>query len=429
MRTAARAAIAIAVPLAIAAAETTDDSGVRVRIQTPAEGEVVRGRFALAPFSGVASAGDEPTRFDVMLAIDVSSSTSAPSGVDVDADGLVGRREPPLVRGLPAVECSDPGDTVLAAELAAARALLGELDPERVHVGVIGFSGQADPSGESALPESTRDATLHQPLTDDYAQVQAALERIAQGGPGGGTNMAHGVRLAARELSGGPGALSKPREGARRVVLLLTDGKPSLPHGSAELDDPEDIEAAAAAAQAAGEAGIAINVFGLGDEANDFPIAPREISRATGGVYQRVDVPGEIVAVFSGASFASIASVVAVNLTTGELAALEDLRLLPDGTFHGFVPVRPGENRVRVSAFSTGGRRGSAEFEVEFRPARRSAAEMEAELERLRARTRAILIESERLRQETYRQRERRRTLEIEADPPAPPASDPSKTR
>jgi hypothetical protein len=404
-------------------AEPPDDPGVRVRMQAPAEGEVVRGRFELAPFAGVASAGDEPTRFDVLFAIDVSASTRYPSGVDVDADGRVGRREPPLVRGLPEVECSDPDDTVLAAELAAARALLGDLDPERVHVGVVAFSGLADPSGESAKPESTQDARLHQPLTGDYAQVRTALERIAQEGPQGGTNMAHGVRLAVRELSQGPGAVSKPRAGTRKVVLLLTDGKPSLPHGSPDLDDPEDIEAAAAAARAAGEAGIAINVYGLGAEANELPIAPREITRATGGTYQPVDLPGEIVAVFSGVSFANVASLVAVNLTTGQMADLEDIRLLPDGTFQGFVPVRPGANRVRVSAFSTGGRRGSTEFTIEFRRSERSLAEMEAELERLRARTRAILIESERLRQETYRQRERRRTLEIggdEADDPAP---------
>lgn len=408
----------IAIQAGASAAEAPVAPGVRVQIQSPAEGEIVRGRFDLAPFAGVASAGERPSDFDVMLVIDASASTRYPSGVDVDADGVLGRREPPLVRGLPEVACSDPGDTVLAAEIAAARALIDELDPQRIRLGVIGFSGLADPTGEAAKPDSVKDALLHQPLTDDPALVRAALERIAESGPRGGTNMAHGVRLAVRELGGGEGALSQPRAGARKVMLFLTDGKPSLPFGSQELDDPEDIEAAAAAARLAAEAGIAINVYGLGAEANDYPVAPRELTRATGGIYQAVDLPGEIVAVFSGVSFANVDSVVAVNLTLGEVAEVYDIRLRPDGSFQGFVPVQPGRNRVRVSAFSTGGERGSAEFTIDFRHTELSVAEKEAELERVRQRTRAILIESERLKQEAYRQRERRRSLEIEADKP-----------
>ena len=406
------------IPAGASGAEAPAESPVRVQIQSPGDGEIVRGRFDLAPFAGMASSGEQPTDFDVMLVIDVSASTRYPSGVDVDADGVLGRREPPLVRGLPEVECSDPGDTVLAAELAAARALIDELDPRRVWLGVVAFSGTADPSGESEQPSSVKDATLHQPLTGDPELARAALGRIAEAGPRGGTNMAHGVRLAALELSGREGALSQPRAGARKVMLFLTDGKPSLPHGSAELDDPEDIEAAAEAARLAAEAGIAINVYGLGAEANDYPIAPLELTRATGGVYQPVDLPGEIVAVFSGVSFANVDSVVAVNLTIGEMSEVGDIRLRPDGSFQGFVPVQPGKNRVRVSAFSTAGRRGSAEFTIDFRRAELSTSEKEAELERVRERTRAILIESERVKQEAYRQRERHRSLEIEPDKP-----------
>jgi len=393
---------------------------VRVRIDSPTDGELVRGRFELAPFAGMASAGEQPTDFDVMLVIDVSASTRYPSGVDVDGDGVIGHREPPLVRGLPEVECSDPGDSVLAAELAAARTLVDELDAQRIWVGVISFSGVADPSGESEKPSSVKDATLQQSLTPDHSLVRAALDRIAQAGAHGGTDMAHGVRLATLELAGREGAISLPRAGARKVILFLTDGKPSLPHGSAELEDPQDIEAAAEAARLAAQAGIVINVYGLGAEANDQPVAVREMTRATGGLYEPVARPGDIVAVFSGVSFANVDSVVAVNLTIGQMAEIYDIRLRPDGSFQGFVPVQPGRNRVRVSAFSSSGRRGSAEFTIDFRQAELSTAEKEAELERVRARTRAILIESERVKQEAYRQRERRRSLEIEPDEPKP---------
>src|SRR5262249_31947859 len=115
--------------------EAPSEPPVRVRIDSPTDGELVRGRFELAPFAGMASAGEQPTDFDGMLVTDVSASTRYPSGVDVNGNGVLGHREPPLVRGLPEVECSDPGDSVLAAELAAARTLVDELDAQRIWVG------------------------------------------------------------------------------------------------------------------------------------------------------------------------------------------------------------------------------------------------------------------------------------------------------
>jgi hypothetical protein len=36
---------------------------------------------------------------------------------------------------------SDPGDSILAAEIAAARELLHDLHPERTRVGIVAFSG------------------------------------------------------------------------------------------------------------------------------------------------------------------------------------------------------------------------------------------------------------------------------------------------
>ena len=55
--------------------------------------------------------------------------------------------------------------------------------------------------------------------------------------------MEAGVKLALRELAGLDGAQSRPRPSAKKVILFLTDGKPSLPFGLSNKEDPEDIEA------------------------------------------------------------------------------------------------------------------------------------------------------------------------------------------
>ncbi len=404
--------------LAASAGAAARADGVEVRIDAPVAGEVVRNRFDMAPFSGLARSDSRSADFDVVLVLDVSGSTEYCSGADVDGDGVVGRRERALLPGVPDVRCSDPGDSILAAEVAAARALLADLDPTRVRAGVVRFAGRADPGGTSRRPESTVDAVLEQPLAHDRAPVRAALERIAAAGPdaAGGTNIAHGLRLAARELAGGEGAVSVPRPLARPVILLLTDGEPTLPHGRSDDAGRDDLRAAVDAARAAAERGIVINVYGLGPAANRRPLAPSGISRVSHGVYVPVERPGDIVSVFSGVSFANIESVVATNLSLGRMAEIFDVQLRPDGSFRGFVPVAPGLNRVLVSAFGRDGGRGSAEFEIRFRRAGLTGDEKRAELEQLRARTRAILLEQERRRQEGFRQRERRRALAIEAE-------------
>jgi hypothetical protein len=72
--------------------------------------------------------GDRPLDYDVILVIDVSQSTKAASGADVDGDGVVGVNPhnellPPGTFP-PEMLSTDPEDTVLHAEIAAARALI-----------------------------------------------------------------------------------------------------------------------------------------------------------------------------------------------------------------------------------------------------------------------------------------------------------------
>ena len=225
-------------------AAAQEGGGVRIIVETPKGGAVVRNRTDVAALAGVASAeGAGPAHFELMLVIDVSGSTRYPSGNDVDGDGVVGETQPGLLQALPDTINTDPGDSVLAAEIQAAKSLLGGLDPDRVRVGVVSFAGEIDPStGRRRSPDQV-DALLEQALTNEYDRVRQALDAVLLRGSRGGTNMEAGIKLAVRELAGLSGAVSRPRARAKKAILLLTDGKPSLPFGRGNVEDPEDDEA------------------------------------------------------------------------------------------------------------------------------------------------------------------------------------------
>ena len=412
-------AAALAVGLALAAGPgraASGDDEVRIVVETPRPGQVVRARLDMAPLSGIAHAGNRPTRFDVMVVFDVSGSTAYPSGIDVDEDGEIGTTEAALLPGVPDTKNTDPQDSVQAAEVKAGLALLSGLNEQRVRVGVVSFSGEYNSSSGRRASSSQKDALLEIPLTHDYAAVAATLEALGARQPRGGTNMEAGIKLALRELASLHGAKSTPRRGAKRVILLLTDGKPSLPFGKANVEDPEDIEAVINAARLSKTAGVTINVYGLGPVAIDYPIAATEVARVTGGLYTPVRRPGDIVTMLTGVSFANVADVVAVNLTLGEMAGPDDILLSPDGSFRGFVPVRQGKNRIRVSALASDGTRGSTEFEIIFKHQDLTDAELVAERDRIRKRNRELQLLMERRQQEAFRRSERERMLEIEVE-------------
>jgi hypothetical protein len=429
LRKTAAAALVLAPLAAVTApapARAQDATGVRIDIRTPRPGETLRNKTDMAPLAGIAIAGERPTAFDVVVVLDVSGSAAYPSGIDVDGDGTIGETRRSPISTEPDVPNTDPDDSILAAEVAAARTLLDGLDPARVHVGVVSFSGEIDQTTGRRLGRSD-DALLEQAVTPDYGAVRRALEAVLLRGANGGTNMEAGVKLALRELAGLPGAQSRPRPGAKKVILFLTDGKPSLPFGSANVEDKEDMLAAIDAAQLANVAGVMLNVYGLGPGAIDYPVAATEMAKVTGGVYTPVRTPGDIVALLSGVSFANVEDVVAVNLTLNEWAGPNDLLLAPDGSFSGFVPVRPGLNRIRVSALASDGTRGSTEFDLSFAAQGMTALELAAEHERIRHRTRELQLKMESERQKAFRKRERERVLEIGVEQDGGAAPSPPK--
>jgi hypothetical protein len=105
--------------------------------------------------------------------------------------------------------------------------------------------------------------------------------------------------------------------------------------------------------------------------------------------------------------------VVFTNLTTREVSY--DVQLSPDGSFSGFVPVREGLNRVRVTALASNGSSGSVELDLEFETSRLTERELALELDRIRERNRQLILLIERERIRLFREKQRR-VVEIGVD-------------
>jgi hypothetical protein len=403
-----------ATPAASAAATTP----IQIQIESPGPDEPVRNKVHQAPIRGNASTDAAgPVEFDVMIVVDVSGSTKVASGVDVDGDGVVGidpqfelvapGTYPPEMRS------TDPHDTILAAEVRAAKALISTLDPERVRVGIISFSGEMNPVSGLRLKYDQQDAWLDIPLTNDFSAVDRVLPGIVARGPHGGTNFAAGMRLAITELASLSGARSQPRPNAKKVVLFLTDGLPTFPFGSGSASDEGDTEAALNASRLAHKAGITVNTYALGPNALTNPLAATEMARITLGQFLPVQNPGDIISFLQGVTFSNIDDVVFTNLTTREVSY--DVDLAPDGSFSGFVPVREGLNKVRVTALASDGSSGSVDLELRFETAGLTERELALELERIRERNKQLMLLIERERIQRFRERQRK-VLEFEAE-------------
>lgn len=401
---------------------------VDIEIRSPQPGETVKNRVHMAPVRGAARSGSgEPADFDVLIAIDVSHSTRYPSGIDVDGDEEVGfnPQEELVAPGTYPEDlvCSDPDDTILAAEIQAARYLLQVLGSGRTRVGVVAFSGDVDPDTGTQVRPGQKDAWVVVPLTNDFQKIQRALDAIRDEGPHGATNYAAAVQLSVVELAGLPGAESQPRPEAKRVVLFLTDGVPTFPFGKGIVADPEDTEVAINAARLARKAGITINTYALGRHALAKPVAVMEMARLTVGAYTPVRNPGDIVSFLQGVSFANIDDVVITNLTTNEISY--DVQLAPDGSFSAFVPVREGANQLQVTALASDGGEHTVELRLDFEKSGLSERELALELERIKKRNKELLKLIERKRIQAFRERQQKKVVieadeEAEAGEPAP---------
>jgi len=165
-----------------------------------------------------------PAEFDVFIALDVSESTKRPTGADLDGDGQIGRGAPaiPLFGALFDQASDDPGDSVLACEIKAAKMLLGQLDPNLARVGIIAFSGTRA-SGRATEP----DARVVAPLTRNYTELANRLDELLDSGPRDQANLMAAVQLVTGEFE--RGFKGDPDRDVARIGLLISDGRATLP--------------------------------------------------------------------------------------------------------------------------------------------------------------------------------------------------------
>jgi hypothetical protein len=291
------------------------------------------------------------------MVLDTSRSTVDPTGTDINGNGVVGRMR---LGGLGTIfggGSTDPGDSILAAEVAGAKRLLQGLDPRSTRVGVVAFAGDLPGTGRRAKPAYTLVA-----LTDEHERAVAALDEILATEPEGNTHMAAGVDQATIELLGVRGSVSRPDPQAEKIVFFFTDGQPTLPYGpEAESDN---VRAVLRAANRAARASIRIHSFAIGPDALEGPIAAVEMASRTEGFFTPVRHPADLVNAVEDVNIANLESVDLTNKTTKQPARY--LRATADGSWAGFIDLAAGSNRLRVEALADDGATGGRELDVRF---------------------------------------------------------------
>jgi len=112
----------------------------------------------LATVSGKASYQQaKDSQYDVVLVLDTSGSTLWPCGIDLDNDGIEGElvdigfsrlsffgKKPVKLMN------TDPDDSILAAEVLAARDLLRLLNPDTTQISLVTFNGDLAADGRGS---------------------------------------------------------------------------------------------------------------------------------------------------------------------------------------------------------------------------------------------------------------------------------------
>lgn len=355
-----------------ALADATKGRGpkLKLEISAPGQGAVIGDPGGMAFVAGRALAlYGNYQEFDIVFVIDTSDSTAAPSGADVDGDGTIGHRRGEdflsIFGKILPLPNSDRGDSVLAAEVAAVETMLEQLDPRTTRVGIVYFSGDLDPL--------TPDAATQVPLTTDFDHVRKGLYEILRYGPHGRTNMLAGVNIGTIELLGTTSAYSDRRPNARKIMVFLTDGTPTLPM---ESSPNQNMRMAIRAAKKAARHEIRIDTYAIGERALSEPVVAVEMAHVTQGVFTPVRNPRDLRSVFENVDFAQIDELRVHNKTTSDPASYVVRN--PDGSFSALLPMRDGKNVIEVYARANDGTESRQYVRVKFLP--------EADMQRLDAR-------------------------------------------
>ncbi len=410
----------------VLAAAPRTHAEVTLRIEIPADGATVRSLDGLAFLAGKALAHTGPLdEFDIVFVVDQSDSTVNSTGSDVDGDGTIERRCAEVSGAVRAFftdlldRCRISPDSIFAAELAAVRTLAAQLDPRTTRVGLVSFSGDGDPR--------TPDAVVDVHLTSDYEAFWSGLRDLEGRRPREWTNLQEAVHVATRELVRGRDLRAPAARRAQQVMLLLTDGSPTLPlrrrvshHGVLRNRYQPMIRAngrlAIEAAREAAKAGIRIDTYGVGAEGDAEPAAVLDIARVTEGVFTPVARPADLQSVFAHVDFSEVDELRIWNRTTARRA--DYLFRDADGSFSALLAMSVGENVIEISVRASDGSHGSKVVTVMFEP---SAELPQLEPRLLGQRNRLLQarledLQSRSLTLQSARDEELRRTLKLQLD-------------
>jgi hypothetical protein len=361
-----------------------------VALEAPAPDAELESPLPLIELRGRAGTA-ERLGLDLVLAIDASPSALYPSGRDLDGDGITARLRQPLGAGgalRPARWwTTDEGDTVLRAELAAARELLRRLDPQRDRVALLSFAAR-----------SRVRAALGPP-----ARVRRALASLAVPLRRGGTDLASALRV-------GAGLLGDPARGQQqppraRLLLLLSDGEATEPAPPAYAR-----RAVLRSAQQAAARGIRIHALALGDNPDGAALLA-ELAELGGGRFAQVLRSGDAAQLLPAPPLGEIAALELHNRSAARPGRA--LRLFADGSFDGFLPLVPGANLLELRVRSRAGASCELQRRIHYTP---GAARTAAELAPLRELRDALALRS---LQPELAARARLRRLRIEPAPRA----------
>ena len=325
---------------------------VWLELASPANDEVVERPVPLVEVRGRALA-DPGTPYDVVVAVDVSESVLLPSGSDVDGDGIVGTMTPRGRRRSQLYKrwTTDADDTVFAAEVVAARRLIAGLDPERVRVSVLSFAGRPRRRGDLGSPQ----------------EAARRLGKLRQRRDRTGTDIGAAIRSGVRVLKRG----SSEQDGRQRVLVLLSDGSPTVPHSPWT-----DRRLALRAARRAAKEGVRIFGLTLGPVPIEGEALLRELARLTGGGMVALSTPGDSLPELGPVTPEALARVAIRNRTLG--VAGRAVRLFPDGSFDGLVVLAPGKNVLSIRGQTAGGSELAAERTVYYEAGGSATAALEA---------------------------------------------------
>jgi hypothetical protein len=388
------------------------DTSLDLSIEYPRDGAEVASTVCGTFVAGRARATHgAPRRFDVMLVIDTSRSTLDAAGTDVNGNGVVGEPRLGGLGSMVGAGLTDEGDSILAAEIAAARRVLAGFDPRSTRVGLVAFAG--DPPGYSG---NRKPAVTIGELTREYPQLEHELEQLQQVPPlGNSTHMAAGIDQATIELTGLRGARSKPDPDSEKVVFFFTDGQPTAPYAR----EADDVRAVLRAATRAQRANIRIHSFAIGPEALAGPIAAVEMASRTHGYFVPVRKPGDLVDIVEQVSFANIEKVTLEQAKTRVEA--KPFRITADGSWAGFLALEPGANTILATAVAEEGAKAERRIEVSSvdKPADGTEPDLPVDLvvQRNRLLEDCLLIaRQQRLDAERERNEEIRRALQVEIE-------------